>query len=84
MSITPYSICLHTGLWQGTSSCSQMFFKIGVLENFSIYTCAGVCFFVFNKVAGLQTCTFNHCHKKNKCYEGSLPGSDLLKGIFSK
>ena len=40
------------------SNRSQMFFKIGVLKNFAIFTGKRLRWITFNKVAGLEDCNF--------------------------
>ena len=36
------------------SSCSEVFFKIGDLKNFTVFTGKHLCCSLFNKVAGLK------------------------------
>ena len=49
---------------------------LGVLKNFSIYTCAGVCFLFLIKLQAFRLVLLITVTRNNKCYEGSLSGSD--------
>ena len=50
------------------SSRSQIFFKIGVLKNFAIFTEKRVLKPLFNKVAGLKACNFNKKRPQDRCF----------------
>ena len=53
----------------GKSSCSQMFFKVGVLKNFTNLTGKNLCWgLFFNKVAGVTTCNFIKKRLKHRCF----------------
>ena len=50
-------------------NCSQMFFKIGVLKNFAIFTGKPLCLsLIFNKIAGLQPCNFIKKRLQHMCF----------------
>ena len=49
------------------SFSSQMFFKIGVLKNFGIFTGKPVLGPLFNKVAGLNACNFIKKRLQHSC-----------------
>ena len=48
----------HDSQINNRSSCSQMFFKIGVHKNFGNFTGKHLCWSFFNKVVGLQAYNF--------------------------
>ena len=64
-----------------TSSCTQMFFKIGVLENFTNFTGKHLCWSIFfNKVASLRPETLL---KETPTQRFSCEISEIFKKTFS-
>ena len=51
------------------SSCSLIFFKIGVLKNFANFTGKHLLESLFNKVAGLKTCNFFKKRLQHRCHD---------------
>ena len=58
---------IHVG--KRLSSNSQMFFKTGVLKNFTIFTEKTLVLeSLFNKVTGLKACTFIKKRLQHRCF----------------
>ena len=62
------------------SSSSQMFFKIGVLKNFAIFTGKHLCWSLFNKVAGWEACNF--FEKETPTHVSSCEYCKVFKNSF--
>ena len=50
------------------SSPSEMFFEIGVLKNFAIFTGKHLCWSLFNKVAGVRPATLLKERLHHRCF----------------
>ena len=72
------------------SSCLQIFFKIGGLENFAIFTGKHLCWSLFlikfqpwsllNKVPGLKACNFIKERLHHRCFPVNI--AKLLRKVF--
>ena len=54
------------------SSHWQMLFKIGVLNNFAIFTEKHLCWNLFSKVTGLQVCNFIKKRLQHRCFSVNI------------
>ena len=63
------------------SSRSEMFFKVGILKNFAIFTGEHLCWSLFNKVAGLNACNFLKKRLQCKCFPVNI--AKFFKTSFS-
>ena len=69
------------------SSLSQMFFKIGVLKNFIIFTGKHLCRSLFNKDTGLKACNIIKERLQRKCFPvniGKFQRTFILKIIWER
>ena len=60
------------------SSRLQMFFKLGVLKNFAIFTGIQLCWILFLKK--LQACNFNKKRLQHKCLPANI--ANFLRAAF--
>ena len=69
------------------SSRLQIFFKIGVLKNFAIFTGKHLCLCLFNKVAGLKSCNFIKKRLQHRCFPVNIVKFlriPILKNIYER
>ena len=64
----PFLTFVVSGSRMYRSSRFQLFFKIGILKNFAIFTGRHFCWSLFNKVAGLQGCNIMIRRLQHRCF----------------
>ena len=77
-----YVTLLLLVFWSTRSSRLQMFFKIGVLKDVSIFTEKHLCRSLFNKLAGLQLWILLKKRLQHRCFPVST--AEFLRTTFMK